>query len=217
MYRQRRSSSAGSLFFFIIVGLAGGIGYFLYDNGSLPTFGAVPTPTVAAVAARPPITPTITPMGTIAPTPTVDPYRPAPGTTIFIPAAGISSNVITTIIRGSTWDVTHLGTNVGHLQGTSWLGQRGNVVLSGHVEMSSGEQGVFAALTDVGVGDEILLTQRDTDYTYRVDTTFYVDPDDLSVVRQTAENTLTLITCSDYNFFRNSYDRRFVVVARQVG
>ena len=118
------------------------------------------------------------------------------------------------MVRGM---VSNLGTSIGHLQGTSWLGEDGNVVLSGHVEMSDGRTGVFATLEQINLGDEVVIVENETTYTYLVNDLRKVEPTDLSVVYPTGGDQLTLITCSDYDFLGDNYDTRFVVVALRVG
>ena len=141
---------------------------------------------------------------------------PAEDTSLFIPSIGVNAPVITAFLRDSTWDVTQLGTNIGYLQGTAWTDRPGNIVLSGHVEMSDGRTGVFASLEDVQVGDLVVLTENGQQFNYIIQEMRYVEPTDLSVVYPTDNEVLTLITCSDYNFFQNTYDQRLVVVAQRV-
>ena len=57
--------------------------------------------------------------------------------------AGIFSRVIESYLDGQSWDISQLRTNVGHLEGTSWLNQNGNIVLAAHVELSDGTRGAW--------------------------------------------------------------------------
>ncbi|MEM6529919.1 MAG: sortase [Chloroflexota bacterium] len=213
LYRQRTPASAQLLLFLIALGIVVGAGFFVYDN--IRSSSPAVAPTVAAALP----TQTITrPPPTTAPqiTATADPYRPQADAEIFIPSAGIYAPVITAIIRGGTWDVDNLGLNVGYLEGTAWVGRPGNIVLSGHVEMSDGRTGVFASLTDVEIGDEVMITQRGTEYKYIVREVKSVEPNDLSVVMPQDSDVLTLITCGNYNFIRDVYETRLVVIADPV-
>lgn len=212
LYRQRGPTPARTIVALILLGILVGVGFFVFDNVSMWGDTVAPAPTV--VIDLPTASPS--PAPTTYHTPTPPPDLPTHDASIFIPSAGIRAPIITAIIRDGTWDVTHLGTNVGYLQGTSWMTQPGNVVLSGHVEMADGRQGVFATLEDVAAGDQITLSDRGQTVQYRIRETRYVSPDDLSVVYPTGSDTLTLITCSDYNFIRNIYERRFVVIADRV-
>ncbi len=214
LYRSRGATPARTFITLIVLGMLVGVGFFTFDHLRLSQIIQPPgTPTAAPVAGLP--TPPLTPMSAaLAPLDPTDAPAASPVMgSVFIPSVGIYGEVITAIIRGNTWDVTHLGTYVGYLQGTAWLGQPGNVVLSGHVEMADGRQGVFAALGDVSVGDEVVLTANEQEHRYRVRETRSVQPDDLSVVQPTDTSVLTLITCADYNFLRNVYDTRLVVIA----
>ncbi|MEO0561063.1 MAG: sortase [Chloroflexota bacterium] len=225
MYRPRRGFSGAVVRNLIVLGALLGVGFLVYDtyfDGSETS--VTPPPTFAPIGAST-SAPVITPMqpATTAPTPATSTttssalgLQPGSDAEIFIPSVGVSAPVITSIIRDGTWDVSQLGTNVGYLQGTSWLGDLGNIVLSGHVEMSDGRTGVFASLDEIAVGDVVLLTENGANYQYQVQDIKYVDPTDLSVVSQTSDETLTLITCSDYNFLQNTYDTRLVVVAKRM-
>ncbi|MEO1443709.1 MAG: hypothetical protein AAFV33_25130, partial [Chloroflexota bacterium] len=125
LYRRRTPAPAQLIVFLIALGIVVGAGFFVYDNINSGSPAATPT-TAAALptqaATQPPPT-TATQMTT-----TVDPYRPQADAAIFIPSAGIYAPVITSIIRGGTWDVDNLGLNVGYLEGTAWVGRPGNIV-----------------------------------------------------------------------------------------
>ncbi len=220
MYRSRQTSPR-TIIFLVVLGVLGGVGFFLYDNLRPETeFTDVTTPSVAL--SPPTETPVTVPTALAAAPTQASPPRvfnqpgPSEETTIFIPSAGVFAPVIETFLSGDSWDISQLGVNAGHLQGTSWVDQVGNVVVSGHVEMSDGRKGVFADLPDVTVGETIVITDDGQEHMYTVIETKYVEPSDLTVLYPTNTNQLTLITCSDYNFFSNIYERRFVVVAEKV-
>lgn len=134
---------------------------------------------------------------------------------ILIPAAGVSAPIIRVFLSEGNWDISSLGNNVGHLQGTSWLDEPGNIVLSGHVELSSGDKGVFASLNQLQLGDVIILQHNDIDVQYVINDIRNVDPTDLTPLYPTSTNQITLITCDDYNFISDSYDQRVIVVAEK--
>lgn len=140
-------------------------------------------------------------------------------TTLFIPSAGVASRVIETYLDGQTWDVSQLGSNVGHLQGTPWIeqGVRGNVVLSGHVELSNGRRGVFANLEELKVNDLVRLTVNGEQFDYFVTEIRTTTPDDLTPVMPTSSHRLTLITCDSYSFTADSYLERMIIVAEPAG
>lgn len=218
MYRRQRSSRP-SLIVLLILGALGGLLYLVYDNmQAAAPMPPTPVPQVAAMAVLPessatPATQTIaiaTP-GPLAGQSPKSPDIPA-DSTLFIPSAGIYAPIVQAYLDGVSWDVSRLGMNVGHLQGTAWH-STGNVVLSGHVEMSDGRKGVFATLEQVQVGDLIVLSAGGRETRYEVREISQTDPTDLGPVRPTGEGRLTIITCDDYDFFRNAYLTRTVIVA----
>jgi len=136
---------------------------------------------------------------------------------IIIPAADVDVKIVTSYLRPEGWQISHLGDQVGHLEGTAWLDNpTGNVVLAGHVELSDGSKGAFADIDKMAVGDIVTLREDGVDYVYRVSEIKEVASDDLSVVYPTESARLTLITCSDYNFLSDVYENRIVVVAEKV-
>src|SRR5688500_19039377 len=210
--RFGRPSPLILLLFAIIMGA----GFYMLDNRPALT---EPTPIPTAVAAvqitNTPIPPT--PIPTQAPQPTA-PFsgnrRQLPDdTTIFVPRAGIFSRVIESYLDGQSWDISQLRTNVGHLEGTSWLDQPGNVVLSGHVEMADGRPGVFANLSELTVDDIIVLTASGDEHRYIITRVYSTTPTDLQPLMPTTTDRLTLITCESYDFFTDSYLERTIVVA----
>ncbi|NWF70929.1 MAG: sortase [Chloroflexi bacterium] len=209
---RNRGSSAATLTQIIVFGVLLGAAFFVYDNwrsgmerAALPT--AAPTATAQASATPPPTADLQAPLAaTNALTPT----------TLFIPTQGILAPVIQVFLDGLSWDIRNLGTNVGHLQGTAWLDSPGNIVLSGHVEMSDGRLGVFASLNQLAQGDLIVLQHGSEERRYSVRSIGRVQPTDLSVLYPTLNEQLTLITCEDYDFFQNSYLERVVVVADRI-
>jgi LPXTG-site transpeptidase (sortase) family protein len=138
------------------------------------------------------------------------------GARFFAPTAGIAGQVVETYLDGTSWDVSQLGPNIGHLQGTAWIPDAGNVVLAGHVEMADGRKGIFAELDRLQIGDPITLSQGDTEHTYQVTQKFSTTPDDMTVVYPSETHRLTLITCAAYDFLSNNYEERFVVIAELV-
>lgn len=138
------------------------------------------------------------------------------GTNLFIPTAGISANVIDVYINGQTWNLTYLGANAGHLQGTSRIGEPGNVVLAGHVETTAGGRGPFAALDEVPVGTVIILSQGEEEWRYVVRENLVTDPLDITVLLPSENDQLTLITCGAYDLFADLYEERIVVIADRV-
>lgn len=193
-----------------------------WDRLGRPLPGRAPaTPTLIPTslpALAPGITPTMPERLTSAdvlPTPTID-YS-APQRTITFPGALVTSRIINAARTPDSWETRYLGDAVGHLQGTSWIGEPGgNVVLAGHVTNERGEPGPFAYLFEARVGDEVLVYDGDARYRYRVALIEHILPEAVEYVYQDGIPRLTLITCDDWNFGAQQYDSRLVVVAEPV-
>ena len=108
------------------------------------------------------------------------------------------------ILEG-TDDLT-LNRGAGWIEGTARPGAAGNVGLSAH------RDGFFRALKDVAVGDEILLETPGATSRYAVEWTKVVDPEDVSVLDETASPAITLVTCYPF-YFIGSAPHRFIVRA----
>jgi sortase A len=108
------------------------------------------------------------------------------------------------VLRG-TDDFT-LNRAVGHIDDTALPGTDGNSGLAAH------RDGFFRGLKDIGPGDVIELeTLRGTEV-YRVERTWIVDPDDVSVLDPTAARSLTLVTCYPF-YYVGPAPQRYIVRA----
>lgn len=109
-----------------------------------------------------------------------------------------------------------LQNGVVHYPGTANPGETGNVFVTGHSSYYPWDPGrykdVFARLNKLEPGDDILIYYDQQKYHYVVRDKKEVKNDDVSVLDQTEENILTLMTCSPVgtNF------RRLVVTAEEV-
>jgi sortase A len=106
-------------------------------------------------------------------------------------------------------DTKTLRRAVGHIPGTAFPGQRGNVVLAGHRDT------FFRALRNVRAGDEITLETLDGSYRYLVDFTQVVAPEDTEVLNGSDDATLTLVTCYPFSFVGPA-PQRFIVRAHRM-
>jgi len=206
----RRSGPISGITLAVCLGLIIGIGFLIYDTDYTPR----PQQSAPVV-----VEPTITFLPTLMPKPTLQPEKPreiTAGATFFAPTAGINTDVIQSYLNGTSWDTTDLGTYAGHLQGTAWMNEPGNIVLAGHVEMSDGRKGIFARIEDLKIGDPLILAQNQQRYIYAVKEILRVDPTDLSVLYPSSAEQLTLVTCSNYDFIQDVYRERYVVVADRV-
>ena len=94
----------------------------------------------------------------------------------------------------------------GHIDGTVRPGADGNVGIAGH------RDGFFRALKDVQSGDVVELeTTIGVDH-YRVERSWIVQPEDVSVLAPTDAAAVTLVTCYPF-YFVGSAPQRFIVRA----
>jgi sortase A len=122
---------------------------------------------------------------------------------IDIPAVGISA----VILEGSDEHTLRLG--VGHLRGTAFPGDEGNVTLAGHRDT------FFRPLRKILKNDVIRLITFNNSYNYRVDWARVVSPDDIDVLKPLKKPVLTLITCYPF-YFVGPAPERFIVRAHRV-
>lgn len=103
-----------------------------------------------------------------------------------------------------------------HYGNTAVPGQIGNTAIFGHSSNDWWEPGnykfVFVLLDKLAPGDRFTVDYNSVRYTYEVTGSKVVEPTDLSVLKPTAEPTLTLITCTP----PGTSLRRLVVTAKQV-
>jgi sortase A len=120
------------------------------------------------------------------PIPTPGPEAP---TRLVVPAI----NVDALIVEGDTWDQLKLG--VGHHPNTANPGERGNMVLSAHNDIY-GE--IFRRLSDLELGDEVIIYAGEQPYRYIVTAKQIVEPTHVSVLASTTKPVATLISCYPY-------------------
>jgi len=127
----------------------------------------------------------------------------APGSTIGrieIPRLGV-----TAIVRSGS-DARTLQLAVGHIPGTAFPGEAGNVGLAGHRDT------FFRKLRDIRTDDVIEVVTAEGRFTYRVQRTDIVQPSDVWVLDPTKEPSLTLVTCYPFSYV-GAAPERFVVRA----
>jgi sortase A len=120
----------------------------------------------------------------------------------------IQSIGLSAMIQEGTGGKT-LQRGVGHITGTAQLGHSGNAGLAGHRDT------FFRKLRDIHKGDEIKLTTLAGSFVYRVELISIVEPDDSSVLRDSRQNILTLVTCYPFSYIGPA-PKRFIVRARDV-
>ena len=119
--------------------------------------------------------------------------------TLKIPAIGLSSKVY----QGTDADALRKG--AGHFASTSiW---EGNVAIAGH---NRGVNNHFGKIHTLDIGDTIKLTTQLGTRSYEVYSVSKIGVDDTSVLNDSTENIITLVTC-----VMNQPDYRWCVQARQ--
>ena len=99
-----------------------------------------------------------------------------------------------------------LNRGLGRIEGTAQIGQPGNMGIAGH------RDGFFRGLKDINLGDLIVLEAQKTTRRFVIRQMQVVAPEDVQVLRPTAEPTLTLVTCFPF-YYVGSAPQRFVVTA----
>ncbi|MBN2386321.1 MAG: class D sortase [Anaerolineales bacterium] len=124
----------------------------------------------------------------------------SPGQAVRIQIPAI--NVDAPVVQGDNWEALKKG--VGQAFGTANPGENGNVVLSAHNDIF-GE--IFRDLDRLHPGDLVILYTMQRQYVYVVTETRIVEPTAVEVMSQTANPTITLISCYPY-----MVDRQRIVV-----
>lgn len=112
------------------------------------------------------------------------------------------------VIEGD--DESALDKAAGHLPDTPFPWERGNAAIAAH------RDGLFRPLKGVRIGDEVRFRTTRSDLGYRVTRTAIVLPDDVSVLKPAAGDTVTLITCYPSSYV-GAAPKRFVVTAERLG
>lgn len=121
-----------------------------------------------------------------------------------IPALELS----TPIVDNSDDDSLTLG--AGHVRGTAMPGGLGNFVIAAHRDT------YFRPLAGIRSGMHMQVVTVDETYTYIVDSTRIVMPQDVDVLDMGDVPEMTLITCYPFHYI-GSAPKRFVVRARLQG
>jgi LPXTG-site transpeptidase (sortase) family protein len=211
MYRRSRSPITPlRLLGGLVIVMASVVAFTVYQQANRI---AAPSPTVA-----PPTNPAIAASASATP-------QTAQGASpvrlrIVSPKASLSTTITPLYITpdGQNWDLTYLDNFAGHLEGTPEIGQGGNFVLAGHVELKDGRPGPFANVGKLVVGDEIMIYSETPDQPflvrYKVTEVKSVEPTDIAVMRNRGYEELTLITCADWDQPSEQYLTRVIVHAK---
>lgn len=102
-----------------------------------------------------------------------------------------------------------LSVALGHIPGTALPGEKGNVGVAGHRDT------LFRRLKDIAKNDLIRFQTVEGTYSYQVDSTSIVKPENVGVLDPGKSPEITLVTCYPFNYV-GSAPKRFIVKARQV-
>ena len=94
----------------------------------------------------------------------------------------------------------------GIIDGMAYPHELGNIGISGH------RDGYFRALKDVKQGDVILLQTLQGEKRFKIDSTRIVEISDTSLLRDTTDQKVTLVTCYPFYFVGHA-PKRFIVIA----
>jgi sortase A len=94
----------------------------------------------------------------------------------------------------------------GVIDGMSYPHELGNIGIAGH------RDGYFRALKDVKAGDKIFLQTLEGPKQFVVNATEIVEIDDLGLLQDTQEQSVTLVTCYPFYFVGHA-PQRFIVTA----
>lgn len=119
---------------------------------------------------------------------------------LVIPSLNIAAPVILDVDGGNkTAYFKALQSGVAHFAGTAKPGENSNIFIFGHSSYYSSDPGkyktIFVSLGDLKKGDEIDLWYNLKEYKYFVSNINQVAPNDVSVLRPTSSEQLTLMTC----------------------
>lgn len=110
------------------------------------------------------------------------------------------------VLAGATGRTMAFGP--GHVDGTAAPGDIGNCVISAHRDTQ------FAVLHDIDIGDDIVVeTRSGASVRYRVRSIRVVKNRDTSVLRDSTDRRLTLLTCYPFNAVTPGGELRYAVVA----
>lgn len=119
---------------------------------------------------------------------------------IVIPKINVDAPIIYLNTTDNATIIETVKDGVGHYYGTAMPGHNGNVFLTGHSSYywwSGGKYNqVFANLNKLKSGDLIYIYYQSKKFVYQVNNTFVVEPSRVDVLSQTAEPTITLMTCT---------------------
>ena len=183
----------------LILGIVS-LGYYGYVNAETALYQSIENRELDAILASAPPAPVVTHAPARVVRRRVAPATGAPMGRIEIPRLGVSA-----VIRAGS-DARTLRLAVGYIPGTALPGEDGNIGLAAHRDT------FFRRLRDIRADDEIRLVTPAGTYTYTVERTNIVRPQDTWVLNRTPQPALTLVTCYPFTYV-GSAPQRFIVRA----
>ncbi|MBT2656861.1 class D sortase [Bacillus sp. ISL-18] len=110
------------------------------------------------------------------------------------------------IVEGT--DPDDLEKGVGHYKGSSFPGDKGQIVLSGHRDT------VFRKLGELKIGNQLKIQMPYGNYTYEIVRTKIVKANDKSIITlQKQQEELILTTCYPFHYVGNA-PKRYIIYAK---
>jgi len=103
-------------------------------------------------------------------------------------------------------DDFNLNRGVARIKGTATIDAEGNLGIAGH------RDGFFRGLKDIAMGDRIEIQTARGEVNYAVSSIEIVEPNDVSVLAPTPEQTITLVTCYPFYYVGHA-PKRYIVKA----
>jgi sortase A len=117
-------------------------------------------------------------------------------------------NLDVIVVEGTNHKALRVGP--GHLKQTPAPGDLGNSVISAHRDT------FFRHIYELAKGDEIQVRRNGRTYTFQVTGKKIVQPDDVSILNNTPDTRLTLITCYP-TYYIGPAPQRLIVFSKLVG
>ncbi|MFN2175518.1 MAG: sortase [Anaerolineales bacterium] len=138
---------------------------------------------------------------------------PSPANRLIIPKIGVDTVIKYVPFSDYTWLIAGLRQEIAWMGETSYPGLGGNTGLAGHLNLPDGTAGPFFNLWKLKPGDQVIVYTEESKLTYRVRGGEQVPAADTSIIRQTDDPQLTLITCAGWSDRLRIFTKRLAVYA----
>ncbi|MCP5101207.1 MAG: sortase [Chloroflexi bacterium] len=138
---------------------------------------------------------------------------------LHIPSLSVSQPIIELPLQNGRWDVSTLGEQVGRLATTgTHPGDKLAPVFAGHMTFPTSatlETGAFANLQYATYGTELIYTANGQQFTYKITEISRVAPSEVERLYLEDENSILLVTCTDWDENGRLYKNRLLIRAVQ--